>query len=329
MTTLAVRSAIERWPLREPFAIAREVMHDVPVLVVTLTDDAGHVGRAEAAGVDYDGETPESMAAQIAALQGRLHAGLSASELAAWLPPGGARNALDCALLDFQAKASGIPVWQALGLCRPVPVTTAVTLGLGDPGRLARRVAALGDAVLIKVKVDATAPVETVRQVRDAAPRARLIVDANESWSLATLERSLAALHSFGVELVEQPLRRGADAALASLRSPIPLAADESCTDRSSLDALEGCYAVVNVKLDKCGGLTEGLALVREARRRGFEVMVGNMCGSSLAMAPACLLAPMARWVDLDGPWLQVGDRHPPLRYDASTVHPPERELWG
>ncbi len=328
-TRLDARVMVERWPLREPFAIAREVMRDVPVVVVILTDAHGHEGRAEAAGVDYDGETPELLAAQIREVTPRLAIDTSVQALAAWLPAGGARNALDCALLDLRAKATGVPVWQALGLPRPGAQVTAITIGLGDAAATRRRAATCRDWPLIKVKVSADAPVETVRLVRDEAPAARLVVDANESWTLSLLERSMPPLHALGVELIEQPLPRGGDDALAGLAPPMPIAADESCTDRSSLDRVAALYQAINIKLDKCGGLTEAVALAGAARERGLQIMVGNMCGSSLAMAPAFLLSPWARWLDLDGPLLQIGDRPHALHFDGARLEPPEPALWG
>ena len=327
--TLCVDLTIERWPLLEPFEIAREVMHDLPLLFVTLTDAAGHVGRAEAAGVDYDGDTPERMAATIRAMAGMLSADLGGDALCALLPAGGARNAIDCALWDLRAKQSGIPAWRAAGLPPLHAVTTAYTIGLGTDDEIRRRARAARHMPLIKLKVDAVRHVDLVRLVRDELPSARVIIDANESWTPTLLESLLPALSDAGVELIEQPLPRGGDAALAGLRSSIPIAADESCTDRASLDALATRYQAVNIKLDKCGGLSEALALAREARARGLDVMVGNMCGTSLGMAPAFLIAQFAQWVDLDGPLLQKSDRPHPMRYVDGFVSPPAPELWG
>ncbi|MDR7377943.1 L-alanine-DL-glutamate epimerase-like enolase superfamily enzyme [Rhodoferax ferrireducens] len=319
----------ESWALHEPFEIARETITDQAVLLLTLTDAAGHSGQAEAAGVDYDGETPARMAAQIAALLPRLHDGLGGTELLDWLPAGGARNALDCALWDLRAKQSGTPVWQAAGLPALQPVTTAFTIGLGDEATTRRKARAARHYPLLKLKVDAQRHLDVVRWVREEHPGARLVVDANQAWSPALLRELLPQLAEMGVELVEQPLARGLDAALDGLQLPIPLAADESCTDRASLPALVGRYQFVNIKLDKCGGLTEALALAAEARRLGLGLMVGNMCGSSLAMAPAFLLAQSCSYVDLDGPLLQQQDRAVPLQYDRGVIQPPSPALWG
>lgn len=329
--TLRCTVGTEHWPLLEPFEIAREVMHELPLIVVTLTDAAGHRGRGEAAGVDYDGETPATMRAQIEAVAPRLHAGLTADELAHLLPAGGARNALDCALWDLRAKQSGLPAWRLAGLAEePRPVLTALTIGLGSTADVRRRARAAEQRALVKLKLDARRHVELLHAVREALPQARLIVDANQAWDAVLLDRLLPSLVEAGVELVEQPLPRGSDAALAGFGSPIPIAADESCTDRASLSTLLCRYQAVNIKLDKCGGLSEALALAQEARTAGLHLMVGNMCGSSLAMAPAFLVAQQARWVDLDGPLLQLGDRAGALRYDADgLVHPPTPALWG
>ena len=322
-------TSLERWELNEPFATARDSITHIPVLLVTLVDRDGRRGWAEAAGVDYDGETPQSMAAAIAAVAARLDDGLTGEQLFGLLPPGGARNALDCALWDLRAKERHIAVWQAAGLAPPHPVTTVLTIGLGSEADTRRKARAARHYPILKLKVDAERHVDVVRIVREEHPRAQLIIDANQAWTRALLERLLPRLAALGVELVEQPLPRGDDAALDGLRAPLPLAADESCTDRASLAALAGRYQYVNIKLDKCGGLTEGLAMVREAGRLGLGLMVGNMCGTSLAMAPAFLIAQACRYVDLDGPLLQRRDRDPPIRFEAGLMHVPERALWG
>lgn len=327
--TLRATVTAEAWRLREPFETAGQRMETLPLLHLELADGRGHRGHAEAAGVDYDGETPGTMRAQIEQVLPQLHAGTSADDLAGWLPPGGARNALDCALIDLRAKRSGRPAWAEAGLPAPQPVQTACTIGLGSPAELRRRARSLASAPIIKLKVDARRHLDAVRCVRDEAPQARLLVDANQAWSRGLLEDLLPGLVREAVEMIEQPLPRGSDAALDGLDSPLPLVADESCTDRASLTALAGRYQGVNIKLDKCGGLTEALALAREARALGLALMVGNMCGTSLGMAPAFLVAQQARWVDLDGPLLQIGDRDAPMRYDAGTVHPPSPRLWG
>jgi L-Ala-D/L-Glu epimerase len=327
--TLRVALTIERWPLIEPFEIARETIHDLPLLLLTLTDSQGRQGRAEAAGVDYDDETPEGMAASIRAIAPTLRDDLDSDTVAALLPAGGARNALDCALWDLRAKQTGVRAWTTAGLATLAPLTTTFTLGLGPQAEVRRRARAANGLPLIKLKVDQTRHVEYVRLVRDELPSSRIVVDANESWTPTLLETLLPSLLAEGVELIEQPLPRGTDGALAGIASPIPIAADESCTDRASLAALVSRYQAVNIKLDKCGGLTEALALARAARACGLDVMVGNMCGTSLGMAPAFLVGQFARWVDLDGPLLQQTDRPHAMVYTAGIVHPPDPALWG
>lgn len=326
---ITCQTSIEHWAMTEPFEIAREIITDQPVLMISLNDGQGHSGRAEAAGVDYDGETPQSMASEIACVLHRLHDGIGGAELLELLPAGGARNALDCALWDLRAKQSGVPVWRAAGLAPLQPVTTAFTIGLGDEATTRRKARAARNFPLLKLKVDAHRHLDIVRIVREEHPGVRLVVDANQSWSLELLKDLLPHLAQAGVELVEQPLARGADALLEGFRSPIPLAADESCTDRTSLAELFGRYQFINIKLDKCGGLTEGLAMAAEGSRRGMGLMVGNMCGTSLAMAPAFLLAQICRYVDLDGPLLQRLDRASPLDYQNGVIQPPKAALWG
>ena len=322
-------SAIERWELTEPFAIARDVITAIGVLVVTLTDGDGVRGHGEAAGVDYDGETPESLGRQVHAAAPRLHDALTGAELHELLPAGGARNALDCALWDLRAKQSGVPAATSAGLPVLRAVTTAFTLGLAEESELRRKARAARQYPLLKLKVDARRHLDVVRIVREEHPQARLIVDANQSWSRGLLERLLPALAELRVELVEQPLPRGEDEALGGLEPQVPLAADESCTDRDSLAGLVGRYRYANIKLDKCGGLSEALGMMVAGRRLGLRLMVGNMCGSSLAMAPAFLVAQGCEYVDLDGPLLQRTDRPHAIRYDGALMQPPARELWG
>jgi len=319
----------EHWSLEEPFEIAGQIMVDLPLLVVELTDSNGLVGRGEAAGVDYDGETPSSMRRQIESVATRLNTATTQTDLAALLPRGGARNALDCALWDLQAKRSGVPAWVSAGLQPMRPLLTACTIGLGSIADIRRRARTLSPVPLIKIKVDGTRHLDWISVVREEAPQARLVIDANQSWTRELIESLLPELLTLGIEFIEQPVKRGQDDTLDGLHSPIPIVADESCTDRSSLQALVNRYQGINIKLDKAGGLTEALALAREARTLGFDVMVGNMCGTSLGMAPAFLVAQLARWVDLDGPLLQREDRPDAMRYVNGTVDPPAASLWG
>lgn len=329
ISRVALDIAIERWPLREPFEIAREVIRDVPLLVVTLTDRDGHTGRGEAAGVDYDGETPESMAAILRAVAAHLHRDLTDDSLNALLPAGGARNAIDCALWDLRAKQRGTPAWMTASLPPLRTLVTAYTIGLGSDADVRRRARAAAHMPLLKLKVDATRHLNVIGIVREEHPRTRIVIDANESWNVELLQRLLPELLKLDIELIEQPLPRRQDVGLSGIESPIPIAADESCTDRASLSRLVDRYQTVNIKLDKCGGLTEALAMAREAHSCGLGVMVGNMCGTSLGMAPAFLVAQLAQWVDLDGPLLQSGDRDHPMIYTNGHVHAPASDLWG
>lgn len=331
-----IRYDIEKWELIEPFTIARGTITNMPVLVVTLTDEKGNVGRAEAAGVDYDGETPTSMIAQIESVLSMVRDALSSSVIAdallavqRLLPAGGARNAMDCALWDLRAKQSGIPAWKAAGLPPLRPLTTVFTLGIGDEADTRRKARDARHFPLLKLKCNAERHVDVVRWVREEHPKARIAVDANQSWTRELLERILPTLVELGVEMVEQPVRRGDDAQLDGMTSLLPLAADESCTDRHSLDALHGRYQLINIKLDKCGGLSEAMAMADHAIARGMQLMVGNMCGTSLGMAPAFLVGQRCAYVDLDGPLLQRLDRAHPMLCVDGVMQPPEAVLWG
>jgi L-alanine-DL-glutamate epimerase-like enolase superfamily enzyme len=321
--------AIERWPMAEPFEIAREVLTDIDTVCVCLTDTQGRVGRGEAVGVSYDGESPASLQAQVQALGLALPDDLSFDDLARALPPGGARNALDCALWDLRAQQAGQRVWTLAGWTAVQPVTTAYTIGLGSEANVRRWVRAARHMPVLKLKADATRHLDIARIAREEHPDARLLIDANQAWTRDLLERLVAPLHAAGVELIEQPLPRGQDAELDGLRSPIPLAADESCTDTASLPALVGRYQFVNIKLDKCGGLTEALAMVRRARALGLKLMVGSMGGTSLCVAPAWLVAQACSYVDLDAPLLLAGDRQGGLPYEGARVPEPAVGFWG
>ena len=327
----------ETWELIEPFTIARGTITALPVVMLTLTDRDGRVGVAEAAGVDYDGETPELIAAQIMAVMPRVDAaapnGIVTHDtllaLQALLHAGGARNAIDCALWDLRAKQSGVPAWQSAGLPAPRALTTVFTLGIGSESDTRRKARAARDYPLLKLKCDAERHVDVVRWVREEHPTARIAVDANQSWTRDLLERIVPTLASLGVEMVEQPVRRHEDAQLDGLVSALPLAADESVADRDSLPAVFGRYQYVNIKLDKCGGLTEALAMSDIATQHGVQLMVGNMCGTSLGMAPAFLVGQRCAYVDLDGPLLQTRDRDHPMSCVNGVMQPPHAALWG
>ena len=320
---------IERWPLTHPFGTAREVIEDVPMIVVKLTDRHGRVGRGEALGVDYDGETPASMREQVLGARAQFDDDLNGERLAVLLSLGGARNAVDCALWDLRAKQTGIPVWKAIGLAPLKPVPTVYTIGLADPETTRQKIREARRYPMLKLKLDSTRHLDVIRMAREQHPEARLIVDANEAWTRPELETLLPGMVAAGIELIEQPLRRGTDMALDGFTSPIPLAADESCTNRASLKALRGRYQYVNIKLDKTGGLTEALAVAAEATRMGFGLMVGNMGGTSLAMAPAFLIGQSCRYADLDGALLLAKDREHPMLFEDGALLPPSPLLWG
>jgi L-Ala-D/L-Glu epimerase len=323
---LSVR--IERWPLERAFTISRGAKTEAVVVVAELDD--GDRGRGEAVPYARYGETPEGVVAAIEALRPALWEGLDRAALQAMLPPGAARNALDCALWDLEAKRTGRRAYQLAALPPPKPLVTAYTISLADPEAMARAATAASARPLLKVKLGGAGnDVERIAAVRRAAPKAELIVDANEGWSEDNLESNLAACAGAGVTLVEQPLPQGRDGRLAQIARRIAVCADESIHDRASLDALAGKYDAINIKLDKAGGLTEALALAAEAERRGFAVMVGCMVATSLALAPATLVAQRARIVDLDGPLLLAKDRPHGLRFEGSVAHPPEPVLWG
>lgn len=314
----------ETFRLAETFTISRGSRDAAEVLTVVVSDD-GVVGRGECVPYRRYGETIESVAAQIAALSESL----TRAALQSALPPGAARNAVDCALWDLEAKRAGRRVWQLAGLSFPGPVTTAFTLSLAAPEAMRRAAAKHAHRPLLKIKLGGEGDMARLEAVREGAPKTRIVVDANEGWTAGVYSELAPHLVRLGVALVEQPLPAGEDGMLGEIARPLPVCADESCHDRATLDALAGKYDMVNVKLDKTGGLTEALLLRDEARTRGFGIMVGCMVGTSLAMAPAILVAQGAEVVDLDGPLLLAEDRVPPLAYDGSEAQPPEATLWG
>ena len=319
--------AVERFPIAGRFVISRGAKTEAVVVVATLVE-GGFRGRGECVPYARYGESLESVVAQIESLRQTIEAGLGREDLQTILPPGAARNALDCALWDLEAKASGVPVFRQAGLAPPAPVTTAYTLSLDTPEAMAAAAKAAARP-LLKLKLGGDGDAERLAAVRAAAPHAQLIVDANEAWSPAHLAGHFAACAAQGVALIEQPLPAGADTILAEIAHPVPLCADESLHDRGDLAALRGCYEAINIKLDKAGGLTEALALAADAERLGFQCMIGCMVASSLAMAPALLLAGRADYVDLDGPLLLAQDRPDGVHYDGARVYPPTPALWG
>lgn len=327
--TLAV--VTESFPIRGTFRIARGAKTQAHVVVATLCAADGTIGRGECVPYARYGETVDGVMAALSGLSDRFAQGLDRTGLQSALPPGAARNALDCALWDLEAKQSGRRVWELAGLAMPAPVTTTFTLSIDEPDAMAKAAAAIAATrPLLKLKLAGDgADLARVAAVRAAAPACRLIVDANEGWQpsdLATLPTALARL---GVEMIEQPLPAGADDALVDFQSPVPIGADESAHGLHGLDRLAGRYDVINIKLDKTGGLTEALALRDAARARGLRIMVGCMVATSLSMAPALLLAQGADYVDLDGPLLLDRDRKPGLTYQDALLLPGSAEVWG
>jgi L-alanine-DL-glutamate epimerase-like enolase superfamily enzyme len=327
---LSVR--IERWPLAGAFTISRGTKTEAVVVVAELVDGT-HRGRGESVPYARYGETADGIVAAIEAMRPALRRGLSRAELQGAMPAGAARNALDCAYWDVNAKAAGRPAYEMAGIVAPEPRMTAYTISLAEPAAMAEAAERAAARPMLKVKLGGAGggagDTSRIAAVRRAAPRAELIVDANEGWTADTLAQNIAACADAGVTLIEQPLPEGKDLALATIKRAIPVCADESVHDRASLDALAGKYDAINIKLDKTGGLTEALALTAEAERRGFGIMVGCMVATSLAMAPAMLIAQRARVVDLDGPLLLAKDRADGLRYDGSLAYPPGAALWG
>jgi L-alanine-DL-glutamate epimerase-like enolase superfamily enzyme len=324
---LSVR--IERWPIAGAFTISRGSKTEAVVVVVEL-DDGTHRGRGESVPYARYGETPGGIVAKIESMRPALKRGLDRTALQTALPAGAARNALDCAYWDVNAKQLGRRAHDLAGLGEPSPRTTAYTISLASPDDMAAAAERAGWRPLLKVKLGGGEDDgKRIAAVRRAAPRADLIVDANEGWTTDNFQKNMAACADAGVGLIEQPLPEHQDEALARIKRPIPVCADESVHDRASLDAFAGKYDAINVKLDKAGGLTEALALAAQAERRGLLIMVGCMVATSLAMAPAMLVAQRARVVDLDGPLLLARDRPNGLRYEGSLVYPPEPVLWG
>ena len=329
---LTLTHAFERWPIAGSFAISRGAKTEAVVVVVEIGDGKAR-GRGECVPYARYGESVDSVSQAIEAMRPALAAGLTREGLQSAMPAGAARNALDCAFWDLAAKQSGRRVHELAGLSAPRPLTTALTISLGTATEMAAAAAKAKHRALLKVKLggndDHGGDGARIAAVRAAAPQAALIVDANEGWNDGNLAVHLAACASAGVVLVEQPLPEGRDAALAGLKRPIPVCADESVHDSRSLAVLQGKYDAVNIKLDKAGGLSEALAMAEAAKQAGFVIMAGCMVATSLAMAPAMLLAQAARFVDLDGPLLLAKDRPDGLRYEGSLVYPPMPALWG
>jgi L-alanine-DL-glutamate epimerase-like enolase superfamily enzyme len=325
---LRLELSLEQWPLLAPFRITGYTWESIPVLLVRLEKD-GQVGQGEAAGVYYKNDKPASMLTQIESLRGTIEAGITRDGMQSLLPRGGARNALDCALWDLEAKLSGRAAWQIAGLTKPRPLLTTFTCGADEPEKMAAAARGYRNARAIKLKLTGQ-PVDAdrVRAVREARGDVWLGVDANQGFTRESLDRLMPTLTDMNVALIEQPFPIGQEGLLDGFESPIPIAADESAQDLADVAGLVGRFNVVNIKLDKCGGLTEGLAIARAAREHGLDTMVGNMMGTSLAMAPAFLLGQLCQVVDLDGPVFQKTDRAIKVQYADGFITCPET-LWG
>jgi L-Ala-D/L-Glu epimerase len=321
-----MQATVETWPLVAPFRITGYTFTQVRLLIVTL-QQGGATGRGEATGVYYLQETGDSLLAQVESVRPQVEAGLTRKELLAVLPAGGARNALDCAMWDLEAKRSGQTVWSLTGL-HPGPIETVNTVGIATPAEMAEA-AARCDTRKIKVKLDHERALERIRAVRAARPDADIIVDVNAGWTFSQLVELAPAFAALGVAMIEQPLPRGGDAELEGYCPPLPLCADESCLDSSEFAQAARRYQMINIKLDKSGGLTEALRLASLAQERGMALMVGNMIGTSLAMAPGYVLAQLCRFVDLDGALFLRADRENAMSYRGGLVSAPMPALWG
>lgn len=326
---LKLRLTVERFPYRQPFRISGHVFTETAVLLAELSDGE-HMGRGEGAGVYYLGDDAPHMLSEAERARSAIEQGASRVDLQTLLPPGGARNALDCAFWDLEAKRAALPVWQLAGLSPPQPLRSTLTLGAAAPDAMAAASLELDPDAPIKLKLtgELEADVDRVAAVRAARPHAWIGVDANQGYSIATLRNLLPALARCEVALLEQPLARGREADLDGLKRTLPFAADESALSLEDTPTLVGRFDVVNIKLDKCGGLTEALAIARQARQLGLEVMVGNMMGSSLSMAPAYLVGQLCDIVDLDGPTFLAADRTPGVTYREGRIHCTD-EIWG
>jgi L-Ala-D/L-Glu epimerase len=317
------------WQLKEPFVIARSTQTAVHVAVAHLEED-GSIGRGEAVGVSYHGETPDTMLEQIEGVRSEIEAGVGRRELLTLLPAGGARNAIDAALWDLEAKQTDVSVWDMAGLAPARPVTTAVTIGIREIEAYEARARALSDHHLwLKIKVSADRPLEALAAVRRGAPQARLIVDPNQAWSVAQLNKWTSHLLDLRIDLLEQPVPAAEDEELETLDCPLPLCADEAADTAADLPRLVGRYDFVNIKLDKAGGLTAALDFAHAARDAGLRLMVGCMAGGSLAMAPAMVLAQLCEVADLDGPLLQAEDWPSAITFSKGTMSLPQRALGG
>ncbi len=326
---LKLETKIIDWQLKVPFTISRETLYSIPCIQVILTDQNGNRGHGEAVGVDYAGETPATMLDQIEAIRGLIEDDMTLEALQSSLPHGGARNGVDCALWDLRAKQSGVPAWKSAGLASLEPRPTAFSFGIMHEAELRETAKKYAHFPLLKVKTNSELGLDPVRIIHEIAPHAHFIVDPNQAWGLDELTRFIPDYEKFNIAVLEQPLPIGNDEALRGLSLPVLIAADEGFNDRSDIPDLALKYQVLNIKLDKTGGLTEALACAHLGLKAGFRLMVGCMVGSSLSMAPGTIIAQLSDYVDLDGPLLQNGDVENPLSYDNGMISPPVAALWG
>jgi L-Ala-D/L-Glu epimerase len=327
MPVTAIDAHEQSWPLDKPFRISRGARTEARVVVVTVTDGQ-HIGRGEAVPIRRYNQSPASVLAQIESIKSIQH--LDREQIQRLLPAGAARNALDCAFWDLEAKISGKRAWELANVPIAYEVETSFTISLDTPAAMAAVTKANATAPVLKLKLGGDdTDVARIKAVRSAAPAARLLIDANESWTPEHYRNVVPSLRQFGIELIEQPFPADADEALETLDHPIPVCADESCHTTADLPRLTNRYEMLNVKLDKTGGLTEALLLTERARKAGFKLLIGCMVCTSLGIAPARLLASAADYVDLDGPLLLAGDRHHGLSYQTGKIGTPSRELWG
>ncbi|WGL17887.1 dipeptide epimerase [Microbulbifer bruguierae] len=317
---------VESWELESPFKITGHVFTNVEILHVCISEN-GVTGNGEASGVYYLDETGSSILAQAESVREALTSGLSRQQLYELLPAGGARNAIDCALWDLEAKLEKKKIWDLTGI-EPAETHSFFTVGLGTPETMAEKARDIASSK-IKVKLDGELALERMTAIRSARPDAEIIVDVNQGWTFEQLQELAPKFKQLGVSMIEQPLPRGGDEALEGYQCPLPLCADESCLDTSEFDQAARRYQVINIKLDKTGGLTEALALAKKAQERGLDLMVGNMVGTSLAMAPGYVVAQLCKFVDLDGAFYLKKDREPPITCDWGKLSPPSAELWG
>ncbi len=319
-------SSAETWEFRVPFTITGHTFTEVELLYVTMSEN-GSVGRGEAAGHYNLQETGARMLADVASVKDAIEAGADRQRLRELLPPGGARNAIDCALWDLEVKQRNTTIWELTGI-EPRRMQSVLSIGLGTPREMAETAKSL-DSPLLKVKLDAELPLERVAAVRAARPDDEIIVDVNQGWTFEQLAELAPKFERLGVAMIEQPLPRGGDEALENFRSPVPLCADESCLGIGEFEQAARRYQLINIKLDKTGGLTEALELAGLARERGIDLMAGNMMGTSLSMAPGFVVAQLCRFVDLDGALFLKKDRDHPISYEHGVVSAPRPELWG